>query len=484
MNNSDVVSKRTSIVWVKVDNIDERIDGEYYDANNQSFIQTLNSSPLKKVKFKDVIKKMTDMYSNGAFELSNRIEFCENGINFIRVNNVENQIIDIDKKTMQFITSESNELLKKSSGKEGNVLVTKTGRVGSSAVITKSVLPLNVSGDIANIELVNGVIAEYISIFIESKYGKSQINRFFSGSSRPRIIATNLKEIKIPLPSLKIQKYIGDKVRKAEESREEAKRLKKEAENILYKELKKEEFLEKQKTIINKFMWLNNKDIETRIDSGYYKPNYILYKRLLKKNRIVTLKIEDIVKVIKTGTTPENKFITQEEKNIKFLRVNNLGYCFLNEDDLLYVDNNYEEIKLRFLQQEDILVSIAGTLGRSAVVDTNNCITNQNIAALTLKNTKEIRPYYLSLYFNSYFGNLSLDTISTQAIIKYINNQLLGGIEIPVIRIEIQVLIENKIIEYKNKLNNSKQLIQEAKQDIEDLIEGNFDMSKIKEPAF
>jgi len=57
---------------------------------------------------------------------------------------------------------------------------------------------------------------------------------------------------------------------------------------------------------------------------------------------------------------------------------------------------------------------------------------------------------------------------------------LLGEIEIPLIDIDIQLIIEEKIARYKNKINKSKQLIQEAKQDVEDLIEGNFDMSKIK----
>jgi len=43
---------------------------------------------------------------------------------------------------------------------------------------------------------------------------------------------------------------------------------------------------------------------------------------------------------------------------------------------------------------------------------------------------------------------------------------------------ELEVLKNNVITSYKNELN-AKQLIQQAKQDVEDLIEGNFDMSKL-----
>jgi type I restriction enzyme S subunit len=40
-----------------------------------------------------------------------------------------------------------------------------------------------------------------------------------------------------------------------------------------------------------------------------------------------------------------------------------------------------------------------------------------------------------------------------------------------------KIEVESKIILITKE---SKQLIQEAKQDVEDLIEGNFDMSKVK----
>ncbi len=476
MKNSIVCSKKPNIVWISEKLIEDRFDANPFKA--EYIEDEIKESKFYKCKtINDILRSNKDL-TGGSTPLG--ANYIESGIRFIRTQDVDFNWIDIDNTV--FISEEDDKKLKRSSLEVDDVLLTITGvKFGKSAPVRKTCLPANISQHSVKMHFKEGVDPYYISTFLNCLYGQKQIFKKSVGATRPAIDYSGIKTIKIPIPSPEIQKYIGDKVRKAEELREDAKILKKDAEDILYNELKQEEFLEKQKTIINKFMWLNNKDIETRIDSEYYKPNYILYKHILKKNGIMTLKIKDIVKEIKTGTTPESNFIMQEEQNIKFLRVNNLDYCFLNEDDLLYIDNNYEEKKLRFLQQEDILVSIAGTLGRSSVVDTNNCTTNQNIAALTLRNINDIRPYYLSLYFNSYFGKLSLDTISTQATVKYVNNELLGGIEIPIIKIDTQILIEKKVIEYKNKLNNSKQLIKQAKQDIEDLIEGNFDMSKIKE---
>ena len=51
---------------------------------------------------------------------------------------------------------------------------------------------------------------------------------------------------------------------------------------------------------------------------------------------------------------------------------------------------------------------------------------------------------------------------------------------VPRINDNKEEIIANKIKLYIELLYQSKQLIQEAKQDVEDLIEGNFDMSKVK----
>jgi len=477
MDNDIFNDNKLNAMWVLDKDIEtERLEAQYY---KPKFVRAIEKIKCKNgIVLENLIFEVKD--GPGGWGISTS-EYVDSGVPMLRGINIKDGLITLDGCV--YITEEKQNELTRSKVLKNDVLLAVRGSsgVGKSAVYSLE-QRANMNAALVKITVNETYLdAYYLSCFFNCTYGRLQMERIANGVNQQN---TNLSEVKsniIPVPSLQIQNYIGDKVRKAEELREEARILKREAEDLLYKELKQEEFLEKQKTIINKFIWINNKEIETRIDSEYYKPNYILYKHILKKNGIMTLKIKDIVKDIKTGTTPESEFITQEGQNVKFLKVNNLDYCFLNEDNLLYIDNNYEEKKLIFLQQEDVLVSIAGTLGRSAVVDRRNCTTNQNIAALTLKNINDIKPYYLSLYFNSYFGKLSLDTISTQATIKYVNNKLLGEIEIPIIKIDTQILIENKVIEYKNKLNNSKQLIKQAKQHIEDLIEGNFDMSKIKE---
>jgi type I restriction enzyme S subunit len=466
------IAQKPNIVYVSPSMIDDRIEAIYYKQQYLDADEKIVSFDTGYVFLKDLCSKITD----GTHKTPN---YTTKGLKFISSKNVSEDGIDFEN--VKYISKEEHhEISKRCKVEAEDILLTKVGRIGYAKIVPANVPDFSIFVSVALLKLKGNMDNAFIEVFLNSKYGRIQSEKLAKGSNQPDFHLEDIAEIKIPIPSPEIQKYIGDKVRKAEELREEAKRLIKEAEEILYSQLKQEQYLEKQKSIVNKYIWLSDKEVDTRIDSQYYKPNYILYKHILNKNGIKTKKIKDVVKDIRTGTTPQSNYITKDEKRIKFLRVNNLGYCMLEKDDMLYVNDKYDEKKLKIIPKGDILVSIAGTLGRSSVVDMDNCTTNQNIAALTLKNINFIKPYYLSLYLNSYFGYLSLDTISTQATVKYINNELLGEIEIPLIDIDIQLIIEEKIARYKNKINKSKQLIQEAKQDVEDLIEGNFDMSKIK----
>jgi restriction endonuclease S subunit len=108
----------------------------------------------------------------------------------------------------------------------------------------------------------------------------------------------------------------------------------------------------------------------------------------------------------------------------------------------------------------------------------SDCTTNQNVAVLEIDNDK-ILPYYLAEYFNSLLGQIMLNRVSTQATIKYINNEILARVKVPVINFSNQLEVNTMIRRASEKEIDMKRFIREAKQDVEDLIEGKFDESKI-----
>lgn len=474
MEGFKVVEKTPNILWVSKEKIEDRIDCNPYKVEYMEKEKVLKEN-LPYQTMEQLLRSSKDL-TGGATPLG--ANYLNEGVRFIRTQNVERNYIDL--KDVVYISEEDNKKLKRSILQENDILLTITGAdFGRIAPVTKECLPANINQHSVRIHFKENIDPYYVSVFLNSIYGQSQIFRYSVGATRSAIDYTSIKNIKIPISSAEIQKYIGDKVRKAQKLREEAKRLKKDAEDILIAEIYINQILEESNSINKKYMWVNNCDVESRIDSEYYSPEYLHYKEILKNNNVDLIKINEIAESIKTGTTPKSEYLTEEVQKVLFLRVNNIGDSIINKKDMLYLKNNCNGEKIKFTNKNDILVSIAGTIGRSAVVDFENCMTNQNVASITLNNSCNVNPYYLSMYMNSYAGKISLERTSTQATVKYINNELLGDIEIPVINLEKQKEIEKKVLEYKDKKEKSEKLIQEAKQDVEDLIEGNFDKSKL-----
>ena len=113
-----------------------------------------------------------------------------------------------------------------------------------------------------------------------------------------------------------------------------------------------------------------------------------------------------ISKVITKGTTPRGGNVSYTSSGIGFLRAENiLGYDKLNLDNLKYVDDKTHTgfLKRSILESNDILITIAGTLGRTAIV-TESALplnTNQAVALIRLVTTKFVNIKYLIYAINS-----------------------------------------------------------------------------------
>ena len=78
-------------------------------------------------------------------------EFEEVGINFVKVECIENGYVLTDN--LMHISEEANHTLKRSQLQENDILVTIAGRLGSSAIVSKDILPANTNQAVGIIRL-------------------------------------------------------------------------------------------------------------------------------------------------------------------------------------------------------------------------------------------------------------------------------------------------------------------------------------------
>ena len=116
---------------------------------------------------------------------------------------------------------------------------------------------------------------------------------------------------------------------------------------------------------------------------------------------------------ITKGTTPRGGNVAYTESGIGFLRAENIkGYDKLCLDNLKYVDEktHFDFLKRSILQDGDILITIAGTLGRTAIVTSNELPlnTNQAIAIVRPVNVDLVDIKYIVYAINSNNVNKAL----------------------------------------------------------------------------
>jgi len=312
---------------------------------------------------------------------------------------------------------------------------------------------------------------------LKSIYGQNQIWQGMMNSAKPKIDMDTLKSIVIPIPSPEIQKYIGDKVRKAEELREEAKRLKKEVLDRLNTLL----FNPNIKIDNNKFLYLDCKEIiDYKIGATIYRPKYVSNRRGLKQG-IKLLKLKDISRKIYDGNHgsvhPKNIL---DEGDIPFIRAQDAhdGLVEINK----YISNEeYRLLKHKTINYGDIVYGIKGSVGKGGIYLYENSDATVNPACVVISPKKLVNSGYLIEVLESdYFNNEIYRFAESDSTRPQISRTEFEELEVPMVSEEEQKAIGDLVFRRIKAINQSKQLIQEAKQDVEDLIEGNFDMSKVK----
>ena len=110
--------------------------------------------------------------------------------------------------------------------------------------------------------------------------------------------------------------------------------------------------------------------------------------------------------VITKCTTPRGGNVEYLDNGIGFLRAENIeGYDRLNLQNLKFIDENTHNgfLKRSILQNDDILITIAGTLGRTAIVtdDVLPLNTNQAVAIIRLVNPHLVYNRFITYAINS-----------------------------------------------------------------------------------
>jgi type I restriction enzyme S subunit len=143
--------------------------------------------------------------------------------------------------------------------------------------------------------------------------------------------------------------------------------------------------------------------------------------------------LNDVSTVVTKGTTPTTSGASYARSGIKFIRVENISKAgAIDERDLKFIDTQtHDSLKRSQLHAGDLLVSIAGAIGRSAIVREYNlpANTNQAVGIVRFRNNEVIPDFIRYSIESPYTAKQISDSQAGNAQIN-LNLAQLGGLRI------------------------------------------------------
>lgn len=158
-------------------------------------------------------------------------EYASAGVPFIRVADITSGEVDLGRAT--YLPPDVHAREAKTAVRPGDLLFAKGGSIGNSAVVPARIVEANISQDVIGARVRRTLDAYFAQAFLSSALGVQQMVRWAQGNVHPHITNDAVRNVRIPLPRVKIQRAIGNKLRKAERLRELAAAARAQADKVI-----------------------------------------------------------------------------------------------------------------------------------------------------------------------------------------------------------------------------------------------------------
>jgi len=155
------------------------------------------------------LDEICELVTKGTTPTSIGYKYTTDGINFVKIESID---INGRFKPEKFahINEATNEALKRSQLKNGDILFSIAGALGRVAIVPEDILPANTNQALAIIRIKEGVplLREYLFSALSTGYSLEQIEKFRGGVAQQNLSLAQVKSFKIPIPPLPEQKRI------------------------------------------------------------------------------------------------------------------------------------------------------------------------------------------------------------------------------------------------------------------------------------
>ncbi len=406
----------------------------------------------------------------GVFDLL-ATDYVETGVPYYRSANI-GKILPNDTG-LAYITEKRDEAEHKTSLKRGDLMIAKTGNEAASVVLCPR---CNVSQDVIAIRVKQDRINPfYLAVFLNTRAGFSQMQRWFQGQSQMHLSLPDTRQILVPLIADKEQKRVEGMVIKADAVFQQATAQYAEAERLLSDALGLDALdLSPKLAYTAKF----SASLDAgRLDPQFFQPKFGVLLRKLESLNCPTLG-SLLSEPVSKGVTPDYA----EDGEIPLINSQHLGRTLLDigradrTTRAFWATNTKAHLRLN-----DVLVYATGAyVGRTNVLlDDVEAFAGMDVIIIRT-NPKVCDPIYAAVVLNSIVGQMQTDMWATGSAQRHLYPKDLSRFIIPLLPRPIQARIATKVLEAHESRTKAAQLLEDAKSAVEALILGDDGQPKRK----
>ncbi|MCR9098872.1 MAG: restriction endonuclease subunit S [bacterium] len=144
------------------------------------------------------------------------------------------------------------------------------------------------------------------------------------------------------------------------------------------------------------------------------------------------VELGEVVKKVTKGTTPTSIGGHFSDSGVVFLRAQNVNRDQILLEDILYIDKKTNDLLNRSqIEGSDVLLTIAGTVGRTAVVPNDSPSMNCNQAIAIIRPKENLAPCYLSYWLKSEQAISQINGSKVTATISNLSLTQIKSLKIP-----------------------------------------------------
>lgn len=297
---------------------------------------------------------------------------------YIRVTDMKCQSIDISD--LKYISDEVFEQIKQYTINDSDVYVSIAGTIGKVGTIPHMLDGMSLTENavkLCNIQ----IDKDWLVTVLSSDFGQMKMVDRIHQVAQPKLSIISLSNTLIPIPPIEEQRRIHQQIKKT------VSKL-----SLIASALSdiKELGTKLKYEILNYFFG----------DNSRYKSYYTYNEE----------KLADIATLITKGSTPTTYGFEYLSEGINFIKVENVkDYCVQHETIKQFISEKAHEFQKRSqLEKNDLLISIAGTLGRICLIRNEDLPANTNQAfAIVRGYSQTLLPDYLKWFITWYVDSKS-----------------------------------------------------------------------------